>query len=97
MVLTNVIWQWATQKAIPVQTGLDVLQDTNTLFSRVHPTEQYWREALVLACEDHHPACDTLFIALAKRQGIPLVTYDKKLLNKYPDIAFRPDVYLHSL
>ena len=95
--LTNVIWQWITRKAIPVQTGLDVLQDANTLFSRVHPTEQYWREALVLACEDHHPAYDTLFIALAKSQGVPLVTYDKKLLKKYLDIAIRPDIYLRSL
>ena len=50
----------------------------------------------MLACEDHHPACDTLFIALAKSQGVPLVTYDKKLLQKYSSIAVRPDIYLRS-
>lgn len=94
--LTNVIWQWITLKAVPVQTGLDVLQDANTLFSRVHPTERFWREALILACEDKHPVYDTLFIALAISQGIPLVTYDKKLLKKYPSIAIKPEVYMRS-
>ena len=91
--LTNVLWQWITQKAIPVQTGLDVLQDANTLFSQVHATPNYWQDALILACEDKHPAYDTLFIALAKGLGIPLVTYDKQLLQKYPSIAVRPDIY----
>ncbi|WP_422132891.1 type II toxin-antitoxin system VapC family toxin [Endozoicomonas sp. ALD040] len=95
--LTNVLWQWITQKSISVQTGLDVLQDASTLFSRVHPTEHYWREALILACEDKHPAYDTLFIAVAKGQSIPLVTYDKKLLKTYPDIAISPDVYIRTL
>ncbi|WP_252180555.1 type II toxin-antitoxin system VapC family toxin [Endozoicomonas sp. 4G] len=89
--LTNVIWQWITLEAIPVQTGLDVLQDANTLFSQVHPTEQLWREALILACEDKHSAYDTLFITLAKNQEIPLITYDKKLLKKYPAIAIKPE------
>ena len=94
--LTNVLWQWITQKAIPVQTGLDVLQDANTLFSQVHATQNYWQDALILACEDKHSAYDTLFIALAKGLGIPLVTYDKKLLQKYPSIAVRPDIYLRN-
>ncbi|UYM15285.1 type II toxin-antitoxin system VapC family toxin [Endozoicomonas euniceicola] len=94
--LTNVLWQWITRKAISVQTGLDLLQDANTLFNQVHPSEHYWREALILACENKHPAYDTLFIAVAKAQVIPLVTYDKKLLQKYPDITVRSDVYIQA-
>jgi predicted nucleic acid-binding protein len=35
-------------------------------------------------------AYDTLFVALARRRRLPLVTFDKQILKAFPDIAGRP-------
>ena len=95
--LTNVIWQWITHKSVAVKTGLEVLQDAGSLFSKVYPANHLWEDALIIAVDNRHPAYDTLFVALAQRLNLPLVTYDKTLLNLFSAVAIRPDTYLRSL
>ena len=33
---------------------------------------------------------DTLYVELADREGVPMVTFDEKILKVYPSIAKRP-------
>jgi predicted nucleic acid-binding protein len=33
---------------------------------------------------------DTLFVELADREGVPLATFDQRLLKSWPEIACRP-------
>ena len=95
--LTNVIWQWITHKSVAVKTGLEALQDAGALFSKIYPTNHLWEEALTIAVDNKQPAYDTLFIALAQRLNLPLITYDKKLLKQFPTVTIRPDIYLKAL
>lgn len=46
--------------------------------------------ALALAISRGHPVYDTLFVALALREGVPLVTFDRRLLERFPGVAVRP-------
>ncbi|HEY5824571.1 MAG TPA: type II toxin-antitoxin system VapC family toxin [Cyclobacteriaceae bacterium] len=39
---------------------------------------------------------DCEFIAMANNLRLPLITYDKLILQEYPDIALTPEVYLQS-
>ena len=37
---------------------------------------------------------DCEFVALAKELGIPLLTFDKKIIREFPDIAVHPEEFL---
>jgi predicted nucleic acid-binding protein len=53
-------------------------------------TRMLWQGALVRALESNVAVYDTLFVELADREQLPLVTFDKKLLDAFPAIAKRP-------
>jgi predicted nucleic acid-binding protein len=50
-----------------------------------------WSSALVLATRHRHSPHDTLFVALAERLDCPLVTYDQRVLELFPQVAVTPD------
>jgi predicted nucleic acid-binding protein len=54
------------------------------------PARLLWDGALARALESGVPAYDTLFVELAERERVPLVTFDRKLLASFPDLARRP-------
>jgi predicted nucleic acid-binding protein len=35
---------------------------------------------------------DTLFVELARRENLPLATFDAKVIAAFPDVAVRPKV-----
>ncbi len=85
--LCNVIWQWVRSREVPLEVGSEVLEHADKLVDRYAPCDELWQRALQLACARAHPAYDTLFIALAEREGIPVVTYDNKLQQRFPTQA----------
>lgn len=44
-------------------------------------------EAVTLACRRNHSMQDCLYVTLAMRRGVPLVTADAKLVRKFADLA----------
>ena len=42
-------------------------------------------------------AYDAEFVALARDMGVPLVTADSSLLQKFPDTAVSPEHFLHDM
>lgn len=85
--LGNVVWQWVRFRQVPIATGLEVLQDAEALVDVVVPTNSLREIALELAVSEEHPFYDTLFIAAAIRSNVQVMTYDRKLAAKFPDLT----------
>jgi predicted nucleic acid-binding protein len=51
-------------------------------------------DVLDLAISSKCSAYDAEFVVLAKDLGVPLVTTDKELLEKFPDTAVSPEMFL---
>ena len=51
---------------------------------------------LELASASGCTAYDCEFVALAESLGVPLVTFDRKVLRAFPEIATSPEAYLRS-
>ncbi|MBN2440345.1 MAG: type II toxin-antitoxin system VapC family toxin [Spirochaetales bacterium] len=82
--IVNVIWQWIQWAQLPTEKGLFALQHVQGLFTEVVPCHDLWFMALDLSLKNDHPAYDTLFVALADQRKTKLVTYDSKLIEKFP-------------
>lgn len=54
------------------------------------PVKDLWEGTLARAAAVNHPAYDTVFVELAARLRRPLVTFDNRILAKFPGIAIRP-------
>ncbi len=83
--LGNVIWQWIQFRQLPLQIGLDVLQDAEALVDVIVPTSQIQDVALKLAVDASHPFYDTLFVAAAIQSDTQVLTFDRKLATKFGD------------
>jgi predicted nucleic acid-binding protein len=88
--LTNVLWMAARSGLIENRVALRRLSLAARLGIRSVPTRRLWRGALVRALNSNIAAYDTLFVELAIREHKPLATFDAKLLDAFPEIAFRP-------
>jgi predicted nucleic acid-binding protein len=53
-------------------------------------------QVLSLAARSSCSAYDCEFVALAQDLGVPLITVDKQILERFPSIATSPDKYLLS-
>jgi len=59
---------------------------------RVHtiPNRNLWQGALVRGHHSGLAVYDTLFVELAVREGLPLLTFDAAVLRAFPQVAVRP-------
>ena len=88
--LTNVIWMAVRHKVLPLSDGLERLELAEQLGIQTVRSSSLWEGALSRACMSGVSAYDTLFVELADRMGMPLATFDKRLLDDFPAIAKRP-------
>jgi predicted nucleic acid-binding protein len=54
------------------------------------PARGLWSAAVVRAVKSGFSVYDMLFVELAARERLPLVTYDARLLAAFPEIARQP-------
>ena len=54
------------------------------------PNRSLWQPALTRAMSSGAAVYDTLFVELAVQRSLPLVTLDRNVLKKFPEIAHRP-------
>ncbi len=47
----------------------------------IHPDETLVEEALAVAAEMDHPVYDCLYMCLARRDGLPLISADRRMLK----------------
>lgn len=88
--ITNVIWLAAREGVIAKVEAGRRLRQAAQLGVRSVPSRSLWQGALVRAMHSDVSVYDTLFVELAAREGIPLATYDRRLLEAYPELASRP-------
>ena len=88
--LVNVVWLAVRAGVIDTGEGLDRLRLARTLDVEPVPVRGLWDGALARAVSHDHPAYDTLFVELAAREGVPLATFDRGLLARFPKLARRP-------
>lgn len=65
------------------------VKDSNGLLVEIQS-----RLVLMAISESTCSAYDCEFVALAKEFGLPLVTFDKKILREFSEIAFHPEEFI---
>lgn len=81
----NTLWQWVRMRGVSLERAHIALKNVNPILTNLVPTYVLWEDALDLAVDRAHPAYDTLFVALAARLGVKVVTYDGPLMKKFPE------------
>jgi predicted nucleic acid-binding protein len=94
--LANVLWQWIRTRHLPLERGIAILHESEALVTEFVSSAQLTEQALQLSVAHQVAAYDTLFVALAIRGGVMLVTCDDELLRKFPDITISPTAYLRK-
>ena len=88
--LANVVWLAVRHGSLSHSEAEFKLRTAIGLGIRSVPARSLWQGALLRSLRSNVAVYDTLFVELAVREQLPLVTYDAKLLKSSPDIASRP-------
>ncbi len=88
--IANVIWMAARAKVITERDAGAKLALAARLGVQSVNNRTLWHGALARSLSSGIAVYDTLFVELAARDGIPLATFDEKVLKAYRDIAKRP-------
>jgi len=91
--ILNVLWLAVRNNAITFGEALTKLDSAEHLITRSIPIAHVWGSALALATASNHSPYDTLFIAAAEREGLKLLTFDRKLRHAFPATAIDPRHY----
>ena len=94
--LANVIWMAVRADVIQAEDGRRRLSLAAKMGIQSVPSKTLWHGALERAVQSGVAVYDTLFVELAKRENLPLATFDTKVLAAFPDIAVRPKVLAHQ-
>ena len=82
--LVSTVWQKAKRREITPADGRQGLAAFPSLIDRTANVAALWNRALELPLAEDHSPYDTLFVALAERENLRLVTFDRKLARKFP-------------
>lgn len=88
--LTNVMWMAIRAEVLDLDEALERIRLAEGLVTGTVPVGEVRSAALSLSVQHQHPAYDTAFLALAIRESAPLVTHDRKLLQRFPEYACTP-------
>lgn len=88
--IANVVWMSIRAGVLPEATGPAKLHLARRLGIHTIATRALWHGALIRSVQSGIAVYDTLFIELAEREDAPLVTFDRRLLKSWPEIACRP-------
>jgi predicted nucleic acid-binding protein len=88
--LANVVWMSVRTGVLAAPEGLAKLHLARRLGIHTVATRALWHGALVRSVQTGVAVYDTLFVELAERERVPLVTFDQRLLKTWPRIARRP-------
>jgi predicted nucleic acid-binding protein len=88
--IANVIWMAARSDVITKDDATAKLALAGRLGVHSINNRTLWHGALTRALQSGVAVYDTLYVELAEREGVPMVTFDEKVLKTYPAIAKRP-------
>ncbi len=88
--LANVVWMAVRAGVLSAEEGHRRLDFASRLRIESVAIGSFWQAALTLSLQSEVSAYDTLFVALAQRRRLRLVTFDKQLLKLFPTVAQHP-------
>ena len=88
--LANALWMAVRTGVLPAEEGHQKLDLAARLGIESVANRSLWQPALSRAVSSGAAVYDTLFIELAVQRSLRLASFDKIVLKKFPDIAFRP-------
>ena len=88
--LANVLWMAVRAGVVSGEEAADKLALAGRLGVHSVPARTLWHGALLRAIQSGITVYDTLFIELAEREGLPLVTFDSKMARAFPQVCRRP-------
>jgi predicted nucleic acid-binding protein len=88
--LANVVWMAIRTELLTLEEGVRRLRLAARLGVRSVPCRSLWQGALTRAAHHGVSPYDTLFVQLAIRERLRLVTFDQQLLATFPGVARRP-------
>lgn len=86
----NIVWMAVRTGALPPQEAPAKLSLAGQLGLQSVPVRALWQAALLRSVQTGVAVYDTLFVELADREHLALVTHDRRLLQAFPTIAKRP-------
>lgn len=92
--LTNVLWMAVRSGVLSLEEAEKRLGLATRLGIRSVPSRTLWHGALARAVESGVAAYDTLFVELALREKRLLATFDRKVLERFPNVARLPSALL---
>ena len=88
--LANAVWMAVRTGILPADEGHQKLDLAARLGIQSVQNRSLWQPALSRAVDSGAAVYDTLFVELAVQRNLPLATFDKNILKKFPEIAKRP-------
>lgn len=74
-------WRKVKNQEISAEQGQAIVANVPAIFDHIVPSSELAQRAFGLAVQFHHPVYDCLYLALAERESITLVTDDAKLVS----------------
>jgi predicted nucleic acid-binding protein len=88
--LANAVWMAVRTGVLSGDEGHQKLDLAARLGIQSVANRSLWQPALTRAIDSGAAVYDTLFVELAVQRKLPLATFDRIILKKFPDIAKRP-------
>ena len=88
--LANAVWMAVRTGVLPSDEGHEKLDLAGRLGIQSVANRSLWQPALTRAVNSGAAVYDTLFVELAAQRDLPLATFDRKILKKFPEFAKRP-------
>ena len=79
----NALWKKARAGSIARAEAVQALRDIDGMFTGLVPLRLLQDQALDLALRRDHPVYDCFYVALAMREGAPLLTADRRLAQRF--------------
>jgi predicted nucleic acid-binding protein len=94
--LANALWMAVRAGVLAREEGHRRLDFAARLRIRSVSPRSLWQGALARAIATDVAVYDTLFVELAARRRLPLVTFDARILKVFPDVACRPGAFVSA-
>lgn len=88
--MANVLWMSSRANILNQAEAVMRLEYALALGIQSTPVASLWKGALTRSIQTTVAVCDTLFVGLADREGIPMATFDGPVLRAFPGEARRP-------
>jgi predicted nucleic acid-binding protein len=82
---TNILWKYVRRFSYPSDAAQQDVADLTRLPLRIVSTAALAEDALTLSVQHGSTAYDSVYVALAQRLSLPLVTADETLVRRFAD------------